>query len=1361
YAECGSGCNVGQKTFAFTIPVGAIVEGIGLATKLVGAGFALPLGAGLLIPDITVTLDTEFSGTAWLRCPPDYCPDGQLMMGVDLLLQGEAAVGSKPPLSSQFTAIIPVVTRLRDNSQQDTDLDLHNILTEWSYTEQNFQVGLSLPVVGGGEVALFPVSDSRGTGYTSCVVQGGCGDYETRPVIVSWPSEIVVPIGGEAHFNVVATMQSTTHPQLTFQDAMPYTVPLRYEVSRSRWPGVHFEITDDHRENGTIVPGGQATVRVDPAAQIPDGTTEKVAVTVCDSRDPLWCDMKPMTIRYVLNHPPEAISDGRTIAQGEGCFGPVHYKARDPDLPDNYGYQLFFDPLGYEGWDCSNVYMNLMYDSPGLIGTCSGQECGLPFVCAYQRCLWPSHPIPEGTYEFPFRVTEYNPWTKEYGFSSRGAWTLTVANQLPVITVDPSTLKVGPGDIARARVTATDPDRDTLTLGKLSGPGSFPTVTNTGSVAGTYTWAVPDPYRGSPWKLVGFKATDSCGATDLAYLLIHVRTPPRVGSGYVSVFQGETAATSVYVEDPDSDRLTFNFHSPDGIVAEVVGEEPVREYDDYGQGGRYEKIQVSVAEDMTPGRYNITVTAEDETKLTATGALTVEVKQQNHPPEVDPTGKEISRKGGGGPDAWASGMRAVLTAWNDDPPCFIFSDPDGDALIFGISSSRYGAAVSLLHSAPTFDNQGSHYRVSVLYAPPADLDQVLARGEHAMQDVLTVTGTDPSRASASARIVITLTDAPPEATAKTIEFHHGPVTIKLTASDPDDTNLGYTVIRSPTHGALTGRAPDLTYTPDPSFLQGGNEDYMEFSVTDGVLTNQATVTLVVVNAPPIAMADTATTHVATPVMIAVLTNDTDPDGDPLTLASVGAAGHGATAIAGDQVLYTPQPGYCGSDSFSYTVSDGYSGEASASVVVTVIDVTPPHVVTKDITVYLDATGNVTITPQDVDNGSTDNCGIASMSVIPDSFACADLGGNTVTLTVTDTSGNHASAQATVTVVDNLPPVLTVPPDVTIECGEATDPSHTGQATATDNCDSNPQVMYADTTSGTCPQVITRTWKATDSSGNSATGVQRITVEDTTPPELHCPGDVTADTHDPSGTTVTFTMTVTDTCDPSPTVMCTPASGSHFPMGMTTVTCEASDACGNTSSPCNFTVTVTFVNHPPNAVNDSATTPEDTAVTIAVLANDSDPDGDPLNVTSVTNPPHGTATSVGSQVRYTPDSGFSGTDSFTYTITDPYEATDSAQATVSVEHINHPPVAYDDEYFVPNWSQPVPLHLNADDPDGDPLTYFIVSGPDHGFLTGTAPDLTYHHTGGGIPVDWFTFRVFDGYDYSNIATIVIDPPVDTQ
>src|SRR5690606_2497583 len=77
---------------------------------------------------------------------------------------------------------------------------------------------------------------------------------------------------------------------------------------------------------------------------------------------------------------------------------------------------------------------------------------------------------------------------------------------------------------------------------------------------------------------------------------------------------------------------------------------------------------------------------------------------------------------------------------------------------------------------------------------------------------------------------------------------------------------------------------------------------------------------------------------------------------------------------------------------------------------------------QDITVYLDAMGQATITAEDVNNGSGDNCGIASMSVSPNNFSCSNLGTNTITLTVYDGSGNESTDQATVTVIDNTPPV---------------------------------------------------------------------------------------------------------------------------------------------------------------------------------------------------------------------------------------------------------------------------------------------------------------------------------------------------
>ena len=413
---------------------------------------------------------------------------------------------------------------------------------------------------------------------------------------------------------------------------------------------------------------------------------------------------------------------------------------------------------------------------------------------------------------------------------------------------------------------------------------------------------------------------------------------------------------------------------------------------------------------------------------------------------------------------------------------------------------------------------------------------------------------------------------------------------------------------------------------------------------------------------------------------------TDPDGDALTIRLQSQPHYGLVnpTISGSSLYGTYQffaskedliRPCCNHDDlvdhFSVTVSDGHSGEVSipGTVTIHVVDATLPDVITKNITVDLDENGQASITPQEIDNGSTDNCGIATMILDKDTFTCADLGANTVTLTVTDTSSNSASGQATITVADNIPPILTVPPNVTIECGESTDPSHTGQASAADNCDPNPQITHSDSTSGSCPTLITRTWTATDAYGNFTSDTQQITVEDTTPPTVNCPGDITVETHDPSGTTVTFTVTATDNCDPHPSVTCTPTSGSHFAVGTTTVTCKATDACNNKSTHCHFTITVNFV--------------------------------------------------------------------------------------------NHPPVAYGGSYMAFCFGAATHITLQAKDPDGDPLTYIIVTGPQHGFLQGTPPNLLYFANGPGdccgCP-DSFTFKATDGKLDSNVATIsiFIDP-----
>jgi hypothetical protein len=107
----------------------------------------------------------------------------------------------------------------------------------------------------------------------------------------------------------------------------------------------------------------------------------------------------------------------------------------------------------------------------------------------------------------------------------------------------------------------------------------------------------------------------------------------------------------------------------------------------------------------------------------------------------------------------------------------------------------------------------------------------------------------------------------------------------------------------------------------------------------------------------------------------------------------------------------------GDNTIALTVTDAAGNIAVATAVVTVEETLEPTVLTQNITISLNEDQQVSITAEDLDNGSTDNCSIASVSIDNSTFTCDNLGENTVTLTVTDSNGNSGSAVATVTVDD--------------------------------------------------------------------------------------------------------------------------------------------------------------------------------------------------------------------------------------------------------------------------------------------------------------------------------------------------------
>jgi VCBS repeat-containing protein len=284
-----------------------------------------------------------------------------------------------------------------------------------------------------------------------------------------------------------------------------------------------------------------------------------------------------------------------------------------------------------------------------------------------------------------------------------------------------------------------------------------------------------------------------------------------------------------------------------------------------------------------------------------------------------------------------------------------------------------------------------------------------------------------------------------------------------------------------------------------------------------------------------------------------------------------------------------------------------------------------------------------------------------------------------------------------------------------------------------------------------------------------------TDEDTTL-MVAAPG-VLGNDSDPDGNPLTATLVTgpahgTLTLNPNGSFTYTPAANSNDTV---IFTYRASDGSA-LSNPATVTISVTTVNDAPTAADDTYSTAEDTARTVAapgVLGNDSDPDGDTLTAVLGSGPSHGTLTlDADGSFTYTPAANFSGSDSFTYRASDGTLDSNLATVTITVTAINDAPTAAADAYSTAEdtaLTVAAPGLLGNDtDPDSSTLTAAVVTGPGHGTLTLNANgSFTYTPAANFNDTDTFTYRASDGSAQSNSATVTItvtpvsDPPAATD
>ena len=271
-------------------------------------------------------------------------------------------------------------------------------------------------------------------------------------------------------------------------------------------------------------------------------------------------------------------------------------------------------------------------------------------------------------------------------------------------------------------------------------------------------------------------------------------------------------------------------------------------------------------------------------------------------------------------------------------------------------------------------------------------------------------------------------------------------------SDPNGDTLTVVEVSAPAHGtAVVAAAGTVEYTPEPDFH---GTDRFTYVVGDGSgLTARAAVevTVLPVNDPPLAVDDAAETVEGTAVFIDVLANDSDPNGDTLTVVEVSAPAHGTAVVAAaGTVEYTPGPDFHGTDRFTYVVGDGSGLTARAAVEVTVLPVNDPPLAGDDAA---DTPEDTSVTIAVLRNDSDgDGDALALVEASAPAHGSARLtdagaveytpepdfhGTDRFTYVVGDGSGLTARAAVEVTVLPvNDPPLATgVIPDQTLDVGD--------------------------------------------------------------------------------------------------------------------------------------------------------------------------------------------------------------------------------------------------------------------------------------------------------------------------------------
>lgn len=619
---------------------------------------------------------------------------------------------------------------------------------------------------------------------------------------------------------------------------------------------------------------------------------------------------------------------------------------------------------------------------------------------------------------------------------------------------------------------------------------------------------------------------------------------------------------------------------------------------------------------------------------------------------------------------------------------------------------------------------------AVTWTPPAD-----ALGETTAFTVKAWDGNLASGTAVPVKFEVAASNNAPQGQAQTITLNEdASAEITLLATDADGEALTYSIYVPPAHGTLSGTAPNVTYTPNTNY---NGTDRFFFQANDGKVNSEPVQISMTVNsvndAPTISRIDVTSGTEDLPIgfpahVLIGKTDGADADGHPVYL-KVESLGVGTLRIANvdatvgrpiypnDYLYWTPPANATG----LVTIANlrAFDGSlASSQVVAWQCNLTPVNDA-PTLTQVNTLTGALEDSPFDI-----------TVAILAGAADEADIDNQSIAFRIESIEAGTLKQNG-----------QSVTPGTIINAGDTLQWTAPANASGTDTA-FHIKAWDGSLASATAIAVNIQVEAASDEPVAQNQSVN--TDEDTATDLLLTATDVDGDTLTYAIVTQPQHGTLSGT---APNLTYTPNANYN---GEDFFTFQANDGAID-SNAATVSISIAPKNDAPVAYNQGLTTNEDQAK--AILLGSSDADGDGLTFSIVDAPQHGTLSGTGANRTYTPDANYNGRDSFTYRVNDGTLDSNIATISIIIASVNDVPVASSQTV---NTTEDVTksIVLNASDSEGNSLTYAIVTQPQHGTLSGTAPNLVYTPAANYNGSDGFTFKANDGSADSNVATVSI-------